>query len=240
MKFFIQILDFFLPRFCITCNSPLNANQKLLCPNCVSEINSPTPEILQKEFERKFLIDGFINDFAAAFIFESDKAIHDVVHSLKYQKRFGAGVFLGDLAADVLQDKILSWQADLILPVPLHILKKAERGFNQSYFIAKGFSKKLGLELKSGVIKRIKFTETQTHLNSIDRKANIRDAFKLKNRKTIKNKNIILVDDVVTTGSTINECARILKEGGASKVFALSIALADYQFTSFQEQKRQV
>ncbi|MBL1212101.1 MAG: ComF family protein [Ignavibacteriae bacterium] len=240
MKFFNQILDFFLPRICVTCNFPLNANQKLLCPNCVTQISSPSPEVLQKEYERKFLDDSFVNDFAAAFIFKSEKAIQDVVHSLKYQRRFGSGVWLGKMAGDILQNKILNWQADLILPVPLHTLKKAERGFNQSYFIAKGISKQLGVKTKPGVIKRIKFTETQTHLNSLERKANIRNAFKLKKQKLIKNKSIILIDDVVTTGATINECARILKEGGALKVFALSAALADYQFTSSREPKHQV
>jgi ComF family protein len=234
MKLINEISDFFLPRNCSACETPLQINQNVICTDCRNKFILPSEELISAEYKRKFLNDSSIKDFCSAFIFEVDKPIQTLVHELKYQKRFGNGIVLGKLTANILEEKIKSWNADFIIPVPLHPIKKAERGFNQAYFIAKGISKVAGIKVKTGVIKRIKFTETQTHLNLIERKQNIRDAFIIKKKKVIKGKSIILIDDVVTTGATINECGKILKENGAANVYALSAAIADYNSTSFQ------
>lgn len=112
------------------------------------------------------------------------------------------------------------------MPVPLHKLKKAERGYNQSYYIAKGYSNILNIPVKE-VCRRIKYTVSQTGFNLKERKENMRNAFLPTNTKIISGKRIILVDDVITTGSTITECAKVLLDNGAGKVFAVSVALAD-------------
>jgi ComF family protein len=106
-------------------------------------------------------------------------------------------------------------------------LKKAERGYNQSFYICKGLSRELNIPLKNHFIKRKRFTQSQTTMDFEERQKNIRNAFKIRNGLGLKGKNILLVDDVITTGSTISECGRVLLECGVNKVYAASVAIAD-------------
>ena len=115
----------------------------------------------------------------------------------------------------------------MLLPVPLHQLKKAERGYNQSLYIAKGLSKLLKIPLGVRIFQRKRYTQSQTSMNFIERQENIKEAFNIKSDKKIKGKNILLVDDVITTGATISECGKVLLNGGANRIYAASIAIAD-------------
>jgi ComF family protein len=119
------------------------------------------------------------------------------------------------------------WKIDLIIPVPIHHLKKAERGYNQSDFIAKGLSTALNIPYSSKSIKRIKYTESQTKLNMNERALNVSNAFKARSSNKLKGKNILVVDDVCTTGATLLECAKVLLGAGANSVYACSIAIAE-------------
>jgi len=121
----------------------------------------------------------------------------------------------------------LNWEIDLIIPIPLHRLRKIDRGYNQSYYIAKGLSKYFNIPLSGKILFRSKFTKSQTTLNLKEREENISGAFNLKKHKTVSGKNILLVDDVITTGATTNECAKVLLEAGANNVYAISAAIAD-------------
>jgi ComF family protein len=114
----------------------------------------------------------------------------------------------------------------MIIPVPLHPVKKAERGYNQSYYIAKGLSLITGIPLNNKVLKRVRFTETQTALSMTERRDNIKGAFSLKRGVSLSGKTVIILDDVITSGSTVSECGRVLLKGGAQKVYAVSAALA--------------
>jgi ComF family protein len=126
-----------------------------------------------------------------------------------------------------LETKIRSWNINYIIPVPLHTLRRAERGYNQSYYIAKGLKSVLKIEILENLLKRRRFTDSQTHLSITERSENVKDAFVLKKNKKISGKNILLLDDVITTGATISECGKLLISGGAVKVFAVSVALAE-------------
>lgn len=181
-------------------------------------------EYLISEFEKKFASENVIKDFFSPFLFHEKNTIQLLIHKLKYEKMFLTGIFLGEL----LGDKILTrreFKIDLILPVPLHSLKQAERGYNQSDFIAKGLNKKLKSKFDKTLLKRIRFTPSQTNFDSLERKENVREAFEIRNVKLIKGKNVCIVDDVITTGSTIKECAKILNENGAANIYAVSVAL---------------
>ena len=135
--------------------------------------------------------------------------------------------FLGRTLADNIKSNRPDWNIDLIVPVPLHKLKKAERGYNQSFYIAKGIGKFLGITFSDRIVKRIKYTESQTTMTLNKREENISGAFRVRNKNAIKNKSILIVDDVITTGATISECGKILLEAGAEKIYAASIAIAD-------------
>lgn len=219
------LFDFFLPRFCPGCKKKLTIEDKPVCNECVASILLTNEKLLEREFNRKFSSTKVIKDFYSKFVFENNKELQHIIHSLKYDKKFRVGIYLGELLGEGLRE--LNWQIDLILPIPIHHLKKAERGYNQSDFIAKGLSKSLKAPGSSNTVKRIRYTETQTDLNLNERAENVANAFKLKKPKKVKGKNILLVDDVITTGATILECGTILVSSGAKTVYACSVGIAE-------------
>lgn len=138
------------------------------------------------------------------------------------------GFVLGSLLASELStlDEIGSY---VLLPVPLHKLKEKERGYNQSEFIARGISKVLNIDVNVDLVKRTKYTQSQTKLNQTERELNVMDAFTLTNPQKSSHdvKNVIIIDDVITTGATINEVTKVLRnKTGINKIVAASIAIA--------------
>jgi len=227
-KYFANnLFDFILPRFCCSCKTKLSVNQDTMCLDCLSKIQRSTGLRLQREFERKFFNNKIISEFYSPFVFEKDKELQHAIHALKYDKKFPVGIFLGKVLAAEIKSSKTNWKFDLIIPIPLHQLKKAERGYNQAYYIAKGVGKIFKVKVSDRSVKRIKYTESQTTMNLNEREENISGAFKVKWNTQVRGKNILLLDDVITTGATISECGKILLESGASKVYAVSIAIAD-------------
>lgn len=226
-KFFISLFDFFLPRFCPGCKQKLSVKQKYICDDCINSISLATNSLIKIEYRRKFLDRKLISGFTTPYIFENDKELQHIIHSIKYSNKFAVGKRLGEMIAEIRGNEIKTWEIDLIVPVPLHHLKKANRGYNQSFYIAKGLGKSLNIPIKQNLLKRVKFTQTQTALSLVERQENVGDAFKVKNTKPVKGKNILIFDDVITTGATINECAKVLKNAGADKLYACSTAVAE-------------
>jgi len=222
-----QLFDFFLPRFCNSCRNKLSTKELFLCEYCISTIKRADSELLNHEFNRKFYKDKIISDFTSLYIFQKDQALQNLVHNLKYNGSFRVGIFLGKLIGKELQNTINKWNANLILPVPLHHLKKAERGYNQSYYICKGIQKYSNAKVYTSIIQRKRYTESQTTMDLRERKNNIENAFQISKSAMVKSKRIIVVDDVITTGATITECGKLLLDEGADMVFALSLAIAE-------------
>ncbi len=144
---------------------------------------------------------------------------------MKYRRKFLLGVFLGELLGEKIKSEFADLKIDVVVPVPLHHLRKAERQYNQSYYVAKGVSRTAGIILNKRLIKRKKPTATQTSLRISEREKNVKNAFAPE--KILHGQTILLVDDVVTTGSTITECGKTLLAAGAAKVYAASAAIAD-------------
>ncbi|MEW6702988.1 MAG: ComF family protein [Bacteroidota bacterium] len=227
MQFLTQFLDFFLPRLCPSCKIKLDISEEVICNSCLLKIKRADEERLCREFERKFRNEKIISAFISVFVFEKDKELQNIIHELKYNGKFSIGTFLGKILASDMKIQIEEWAIDFIVPVPLHHLKRAERGYNQSDFIAKGIKSVLRIPVMSNLLKRKRFTETQTNLTLAERKENVRDAFSLKAKNEFIGKHILLLDDVITTGATISECGRIILECGAANVYAASLAIAD-------------
>jgi len=219
------IFDFFLPRICPGCNSKLSVEEDSVCSDCLSSILVADEERLKTEFDKNFGPTKVIKDFYSRFVFETDKTLQQIIHTLKYNQRFKLGIYLGKIIAEGLKPK--NWQIDVIVPVPIHHLKKAERGYNQSDYLAKGLSEKLNIPYSNKSIKRIKYTESQTKLKMKERALNVSNAFKVRNAGKLKGKNILIVDDVCTTGATLLECGIALYKSGASSVYACSVAIAE-------------
>ncbi len=224
---FITLFDFFLPRLCISCKINLLPTENVLCKTCTSQLTFAPDSLIKTEYNRKFKKNQLINDFIPLYIFQENSVIQDVIHSLKYEHRYQIGNYLGNLIAHHKKEKILLWKPDLVIPIPLHKLKQAERGFNQAARISSGVGETLKIKVDNGIVKRKRFTRTQTKLTLKEREKNIQNAFEIVKKEVVKNKNVILIDDVITTGATVSECARVLLENGANNVYALSVAIAE-------------
>lgn len=222
-----EVLDFFLPRICPHCGAKLKKYENIVCRNCFHLMKEVGQEILDLEFRRKFLKEGVISGLYSLYLFENTSPVRDVIHSLKYGMGYKNGVFLGKLLGNAFKEKLHELNIDLVIPIPLHKLKQAERGYNQSYYIASGLTSVTGLCLKDNIISRKRFTESQTTMSLEERQQNIVGAFEVKKPRRIAGKKILLIDDVITTGSTVTECGRELLNNGAHKVYAASAAFAE-------------
>jgi ComF family protein len=223
-NYLTELFDFILPRFCPSCRNKLATSENTVCNSCLSKIKLADPEFIKSEYHRKYESKRIIFGFVSHYIFEKDKELQHIIHALKYDKKFHVGIFLGESLGKRFQSKFQSWNINLIVPIPLHHLKKAERGFNQSYYIAKGISSQTSIAVKSNVIKRKRFTQSQTTMTLKEREENVEGAFKVRKPENVKGKNVLLIDDVITTGATTNECGKVLLESGARQIYAASIA----------------
>lgn len=165
---------------------------------------------------------------AASYLyFQKDGRVQHLLHELKYRGKTEVGEFIGAMYGTVLKESDnLFNKADLIIPVPLHIEKLRKRGYNQSDYFAKGLSKSLDIPWNNTLIQRNIFTETQTGKNRIERWENVDDIFEFKDEKQFKGKHLILVDDVITTGATIEACANALFNKIDCAISVLTIATA--------------
>lgn len=146
-----------------------------------------------------------------------------IIHHFKYRRATKISRLLGRGMATILNNDFYLRTSDLILPVPLFWLKQLQRGYNQSQLLAQAIHRECGIPVCDLLVRR-KNTKTQTRLSETRRKENVRDAFRIKNNG-VADKKILLVDDVMTTGATIRECARILKAAGAERVYSLVAAI---------------
>jgi ComF family protein len=165
---------------------------------------------------------------AAAFVyFRKGNRVQNLMHQLKYNKRPDVGIRMGELYAYELK-RLDSWkEADLIIPIPLHPHKQKKRGYNQSESIARGMASVLELPISTDHLVRIENTETQTRKSRYARYENLKDAFSIKNTSELVNKHILLVDDVMTTGATIEACSIQLLEIEGLKVSIGTLAYAE-------------
>jgi len=191
---------------------------------CVNKLISLPQEVIEAEFLRTFSGSSFLSDHFFLFYFDEATASAKIIHDMKYRGRYRLTREFGKILGEKILGSKPLWNADMIIPVPLHKLKKSERGYNQAERISKGMADVMRIPGNSKVMKRIKYTATQTNLSMRRRKQNIKGAFELRDPGFVKGKKIILVDDVLTTGATIVECAKLLYTAGAETVFAASLA----------------
>jgi ComF family protein len=218
--------DFFLPKICIVTNSkiqPGNSND-FIDDNVFDSLERLKPEDLLEVREK--VKSDFFNSFLA---FRKDNSVQTIIHYLKFKGFYNIGIFLGNyFGTEYIKifDKIKNY--DIICPVPLHKTKFRERGYNQSEYICKGINSILNINQINDLITRIRYTKSQTNLKYFERISNVKDAFKINEKftKNLNGKKILLVDDVVTTGATINEVIKILRLEDVKEISALAIASA--------------
>lgn len=222
------LMQAFFPCFCVNCGSENNLKSKFLCQNCFELIEEIKTDCCPKcgrlssngkyckSCGRKSKLSGIV--VSAKY----DGPIKELVHYLKYSKMQIISKYLAKLMVKKLSGCSFKGEV-VVVPVPLYFLRKFDRGFNQSELLAKEICKKMGLPL-SLVLKRVRNTSQQMKLNRPNRLQNLQGAFRCKNPENIVGKTILLVDDVTTTGATLNECAKTLKSAGARQVFGVVVA----------------
>lgn len=209
----MNLLDIIYPPFCGICGKGKSA---FLCKKCEEKLKKEavwgTDQYEDKYFEKHFYTfkyDGMVRNLLLNYKFnERPYLCKSFVNFLnKYQKMY--------LQIDFY---------DIIIPVPISKKRLKTRGYNQSLLIAKGLAKALNIKLLPNIFIKQKDNKPQSELNKISREQNVKDAYKLINKDKIINKKILLIDDIYTTGSTVNECSKILKQDGAEKVDIYTLA----------------
>jgi ComF family protein len=207
-------------HFCSDCLESVAVIRPPLCTICgipfysFSDENHPCERCLRKR--------PFFDQLRAPYLYQG--GIMEAIHQMKYGSKPYLAESLGALLASFANDRLEDYGRGLIIPVPLHPKRLRERGYNQSLLLARAMSPLLGMEIDLLSLRRVKYTKSQTGLNSEERKRNVLGAFALERKKEFKRQSIILVDDVATTGHTMNECARVLKAAGCEKVLCLALA----------------
>jgi len=210
------------PFFCSACRADFRYVGSPLCPIC----GQPFPSELEEDHPCEDCLRKRPSYEAAWALYRYEGAMLEAIHRLKYGSRSSLADALGPLLARFAEERVSRTDTVLAVPVPLHPGRARERGFNQSLLLARHVSRRLQVDLDFLSLRRVRYTLPQTRLARKERQQNVRGAFDLRDRGAVKGKTILLVDDVVTTGNTLNECARVLRTGGAARVFGLSLARA--------------
>ena len=222
------VVHLFYPRLCYGCSKPLLAEEDILCLNC-NVYNLPRTayhHIADNETAMRFAGRIPVQKATSFAYFTSEGLLQHLLHQLKYNDKKEVGLFLGrQLGYDLQQ---INWAEGIthIVPVPLHVKKEAARGFNQSAIIADGLSEVLNIPVATGIIRRTRHTESQTQKTREERIMNMQDAFELKGPLPADNAHILLVDDVLTTGATLEACALTLLQKPGIKISIATVGLA--------------
>lgn len=227
MGIWTDFIALIYPRNCITCNNTLFKHESLVCNHCyltLPKSNFHTEE--NNELERVFAGRVPVIKASSYYLFEKSGKVQKLLHSIKYKSNKALAELLGTWYAQSLKDCGEITRADVIIPVPLHPKKEKQRGFNQSEEFARGLSKELGIPVNTTNLFRNAFTETQTRKQKFERWENVSGKFELNDLKIFENKTVILVDDVITTGATIDACYEALKNVSGIRIAVLSLAYA--------------
>lgn len=204
-------------------------DDELFCLKCLYHL--PVSDMCtrtENEFTNRLLgIEG-LETGAAHFLYYEGGAISDILHRIKYKGRKDIALIFGRSFGEHLIKSPLYQGLDFLIPVPLFSKRLRRRGFNQSEAICQGLSDSMGVPVRSDLLLRIRHTDTQTKLNKAQRQTNLKDAFSVPHPEQLKGKHILLVDDVLTTGSTIQECIRELRKNVELKISVVTLAIRVY------------
>ena len=235
-ELFRGLASLLYPPACTICSAPVDTGE-YLCAECESKVPRIVPPFCAKCSEP---FDGAITTtFACAncarrtLHFEAAVSAYrarGIVRHVILNFKYGRQIHLRHLVARWLvqaldDDRLRERRFDTIVAVPLHPARERERGFNQAELIARWLSDHLALPLQPA-LRRIHYTTTQTAFDRSERMLNLRGAFRLRKKADVRDLRVLLIDDVLTTGSTLSECARVLKEAGARSVYAATAARA--------------
>ena len=225
IAWFNDLLSLLFPRICQGCGCQLKRQEEVLCLMCRAKLprtgfskheDNPVAEVF---WGRANLIS------ATSFLFfNKGGSVQHLIHLLKYKNKKETGVYLGQLFGYELKESPLFNNIDVIIPVPLHPRKEKMRGYNQSYCIASGMGLSMEKPVEKDNLVRVVHTTSQTKKSRYDRWVNVKDIFQVRDPEAVRNKHILLVDDVLTTGATLEASATVLLAVDDVKVSVATLA----------------
>ena len=229
-------LSFFYPEVCQICGAQrASPGDGYVCSDCWMDVRFIKPPFCERcglpyegeitsAFECSNCREMDLHFSSARSAVVARGLVLDVIHRYKYSRALWFEPFLGDLLIQQARPALEKEKWDLIVPVPLHRLKKREREFNQAERLAEQLSRATKIPVNANLLERVEFTRTQTLLTRPQRAANVRNAFRLRRAKKMHGEKIILIDDVLTTGATTSACAKVLRKAGASDICVWTVA----------------
>ncbi len=222
-----NFLNLLYPPLCLACEVPLVTSEEILCIHCLATLIQTRSSLTQDSIITNRLTDTIpIHRASALFTFLKKGPIQQLIHKIKYRNRTDAlkklGKYLGTLWKETEENQL----PDTVIPVPLHKQRLRERGYNQSQFLAEGIAEALAIPCQSHWLIREHYTTSQTNKTKRQRQENVKGAFIVKNPQQITGKHLLLVDDIITTGATLKECAQTLLSAGSGKISVAVLGVA--------------
>jgi len=217
------------PAICKKCSNDLHGKEEILCRKCLKELprtffeNSKNNPVAQLFWGKVQIFHAF-----SIFYFRKGETLQKLIHLLKYKKNKKVGIFLGRIAGKIIKETLPNLSIDYIIPVPLHTKRLKTRGYNQCEKIGEGIYEVLRIPILKEVLIRNIYNISQTKKGKLERWENVSGIFKLINPDILKDKHILLVDDIITTGSTLEACSATLSEVPNIKISIMSIAYSTH------------
>ena len=227
-----MIKEFFtllFPKFCFACHRPLiSAEEDILCLQCQTDLPYTDFNVIDNNHLKEKLATHLPNfDKALAmFYFRKDTRVQTILHHLKYDNKPEIGYHLGQIYAHRILSTMNAIPWTIIIPVPLHIRRLKERGYNQCDLWAEGLADVFDISFSGDLLIRQKYSDTQTKKARVERIRSLQDTFAIRDSSRLINQHVLLVDDVVTTGSTLIACGQTLLKAGVNSVSVAVIAAA--------------
>lgn len=224
-------LDVLLPRTCAVCHRTLMAGEHYVCRECLEALPRTHYEAIDfNPLEQALVVAGRVERAASYFYYDRGGAYASILHDIKYRSVPSLGRWIAARAVRDMRASGLFDGVEAIVPVPMHRMKELERGYNQSRVIAQGLADELGVPVVDALVATREHA-TQTRKDATDRLANMRDLFALHRSQSrcVEGRHVLLVDDVVTTGATLQSCAGVLLSLPGVKVTVFTLAAARLQ-----------
>lgn len=224
MQLLKDFISLFFPHCCKICQTPLFELERVLCTKCIATL--PYTQFWRHHdnpVAQKFWGHSTIEEACSLLYFRKGDHSRKLIHALKYNNQPEIGEKLGILLGSRIKKSELYKSIDTVIPVPLHAKRLKQRGYNQSQMIAQGIAKSMNIALDADSVIRSLSISTQTKKNRLDRFGNVRSIFTVVAPEKLEGRNILLVDDVITTGATIESCAAEILSATQCKVSIASI-----------------
>ena len=226
-QWFYDLRDLFFPNFCAACEQHPPLGNEVLCLQCRNRLpQTAMHRMPENRFTDRFFGRVYLQTGAALYHFREGNGVQQLIHRLKYGNRPQLGQALGRYYGRMLREEKIYADIDLIIPVPLHPIRERQRGYNQSDWFAKGLAETMQRPHLSDGLRRTKHSKSQVRKSATERLTTMLNAFEVNRQRMLRGRHVLLVDDVLTTGATLEACASQLLKLPGTKVSMATIAIA--------------